>query len=376
MCPSCPPDGRDEETAVILPSHPGCPLLRADGADNRGWSVRTRQRDRGDDDDEEDEKRFDGSAAPPAVGTIMTDAISRPIRRVVPHRHPAHDKGRWRLVAAALLLLSGATIGSAQDAARPAPSVESGSRTAAEELARLRRELAREGPDHPASERGAGLVIRPGPPKGLPALRLSRRHRRRPRRPRGRSAWRSHPARVQSLPRPGARVPAPTAPARGVPAGIAPSGMFDNLVLFLGLEGSKQPQDFGVNATFGGRSPSIGGSRCCATTASACRSATPSRSAPQRGAGLRAAATESQPDSNTSRPSASSSARPSGSAGRGVRLPDAGQLRHVQPRTSGAGRSSATSSPRATGRRPPGPVRVAATRAASSIGRQPPTPMP
>lgn len=29
--------------------------------------------------------------------------------------------------------------------------------------------------------------------------------------------------------------------------------MFDNLSLFLGLEGSKQPQDFGVNATFGGR---------------------------------------------------------------------------------------------------------------------------
>jgi len=29
---------------------------------------------------------------------------------------------------------------------------------------------------------------------------------------------------------------------------------FDNLSLFLGLEGSKQPQDFGVNAHFGGRS--------------------------------------------------------------------------------------------------------------------------
>lgn len=31
------------------------------------------------------------------------------------------------------------------------------------------------------------------------------------------------------------------------------SGALDNLELFLGLEGSKQPQDFGVNAQFGGR---------------------------------------------------------------------------------------------------------------------------
>ncbi len=31
------------------------------------------------------------------------------------------------------------------------------------------------------------------------------------------------------------------------------SGLLDNLELFLGLEGSKQPQDFGVNAQFGGR---------------------------------------------------------------------------------------------------------------------------
>ncbi len=31
------------------------------------------------------------------------------------------------------------------------------------------------------------------------------------------------------------------------------SGLFDFLTLFMGLEGSKQPQDFGVNAHFGGR---------------------------------------------------------------------------------------------------------------------------
>jgi hypothetical protein len=31
------------------------------------------------------------------------------------------------------------------------------------------------------------------------------------------------------------------------------SGLFDNLSIFLGIDGSKQPQDFGVNAHFGGR---------------------------------------------------------------------------------------------------------------------------
>lgn len=39
------------------------------------------------------------------------------------------------------------------------------------------------------------------------------------------------------------------------PGGSADDGLFrvENLVLFLGLEGSKQPQDFGANAHFGGR---------------------------------------------------------------------------------------------------------------------------
>ena len=62
--------------------------------------------------------------------------------------------------------------------------------------------------------------------------------------------------------------PAPESPA--IPPALAPiagfvspnpashsepkgSGLFDNLSLFAGLDGSKQPQDFGVNALFGGR---------------------------------------------------------------------------------------------------------------------------
>lgn len=36
-------------------------------------------------------------------------------------------------------------------------------------------------------------------------------------------------------------------------ADARPSAIFDNLSLFAGLDGSKQPQDFGVNALFGGR---------------------------------------------------------------------------------------------------------------------------
>jgi len=56
-------------------------------------------------------------------------------------------------------------------------------------------------------------------------------------------------------PPPPPRSAAPTLPALIAPAGTrwTDSRLFDNLSVFAGLDGSKQPQDFGVNAVFGGR---------------------------------------------------------------------------------------------------------------------------
>jgi hypothetical protein len=48
--------------------------------------------------------------------------------------------------------------------------------------------------------------------------------------------------------------PEPTPSSTPIPEPAAkPSSIFDNLSLFAGLDGSKQPQDFGVNALLGGR---------------------------------------------------------------------------------------------------------------------------
>ena len=74
------------------------------------------------------------------------------------------------------------------------------------------------------------------------------------------------PVPVEDVPRiPDATVSAPTPPALSAPtsipsllsdddeASVKPSIVFDNLSVFAGFDGSKQPQDFGLNALFGGR---------------------------------------------------------------------------------------------------------------------------